>query len=354
MTSQANPSQSNHYVIIGSGVAGNQAAMVLRERETDSRITILTNNRLLFYNRYLLPSLFLGEQDWRRLLAHPPAYYTEQRITVRRDSWVSRIDAAQHLILLRHNETVHYDKLLVASGARGYLPEDLADSRSMIQDFGSYEQAIAMQRALPAGGRVIMLGGDMIGLDLARSLINAGYRVTMITGEFTFWPHQVPDHRRAEFLAALTHMGLELIDGEAQGGVQSVETGANGTPPSARCVLFRDGSGIYGDVVMSFMGLLPSVEFMLGSGIDIERGLLVNTGLQSSDPDIYAAGDVCQIWSPEEQRYRFYYGYQHVKAMGAIAAINMTGGNEPFVSTRDESLRLNALGQVESPFWEYE
>ncbi|MBF0125288.1 MAG: FAD-dependent oxidoreductase [Magnetococcales bacterium] len=341
---------SPHYVIIGSGVAGNHAAELLRDNSPDSRITIITNNQLLFYNRYLLPRIFLGSEDWRDFLAWPASHYNERKIVMRRATWVTSIDPAQRLIMLGHNESIHYDKLLIASGARGYFPEELADYRALIHGFGSYEQAIATKRALPDGGTVVMLGGDMIGLDLARSLIAAGYRVRLVSGEMTFWPHQIADEQRGQFCDAVKAMGIEVIRGDQSGGIRAIEVGASGLP--ARRVLFHDGSDLYGDVVMSFMGLVPAIEFMISSGLDIERGVLVSTTLQSSDPNIYAAGDVCQIWSPEEQRYRFYYGHHNVRAMGIVAAGNMMGASEPFVSTWNESLRLDQQGYIDSPFWE--
>ncbi|MBF0285561.1 MAG: 2-oxoacid:acceptor oxidoreductase subunit alpha [Magnetococcales bacterium] len=148
-----------HYVIIGNGVAGNQAAEVIRDRAPDSRVTILTNSRLLFYNRYLLPRIFLGQEDWRSMLAHPAEHYAQRRIAVRRDCWVTNVDAQRRQITLSHNETIGYDTLLVAAGGRGYLPEELAEFRPLLHGFGSYEQAMTVKRALPEGGTVVMLGG---------------------------------------------------------------------------------------------------------------------------------------------------------------------------------------------------
>jgi 3-phenylpropionate/trans-cinnamate dioxygenase ferredoxin reductase subunit len=351
MTTLPQTAEPHHYVIIGSGVAGNHAAEVLRDREPECRITIVTNNRLLFYNRYLLPQIFLGAGDgWQRFLAYPPQHYMERRMQVRRDTVVTRIDSGRREITFGHGEVIAYDKLLVASGARGYLPEELAEYRALIHPFGSYEQAIAVRRALPDSGTVIMLGGDMIGLDLARSLTQAGHRVVLVTGEFTFWPHTVIPEERDAFCEALERMGIERISNS--GGVDAIEAGAPGR--SARRVVLRDGREIHGDVVLSFMGLVPSVDFMLGSGVDIERGLLVDPTLRTSDPHIYAAGDVCQIWSAEDHGYRFYYGYRNVRAMGELAALNMTGAGQEFVSTRHETLRLDDHGHIDSPFWECE
>ena len=105
---------------------------------------------------------------------------------------------------------------------------------------------------------------------------------------------------------------------------------------------------------MPFCGLMPSLEFMVGAGVDIERGLLVNPRLQTTNSNIWAGGDVCQIWSPEENRYRFYYGWKHVKEMGRVAAFNMTGGDEAVRTYQEDELFLNDKGEIDSPLWEFD
>ncbi|PIV75043.1 MAG: hypothetical protein COW56_03865 [Rhodocyclales bacterium CG17_big_fil_post_rev_8_21_14_2_50_68_7] len=343
---------SRHHIVIGSGVAGSQAAATLREREPDSRISILTLSSLLFYNRYDLPKVFRGVRDWREFLVQPPEYYENNRIGVRRLNRVAAVDSARRVIVLDHKEEVAFDTLLVASGGRGYVPEELTDYRALMHPFSSYTEALRTANALPEGGHAILLGGDMIGLDLARTLIDTGHQVTLIADDHAFWPHEVEDAERAGFLAALDHMGMRVIDGRAAGGIAAVEAGAKGL--SARRVALADGSEVRGDVVMPFFGLTPSVEFMLGSGVDIERGLLVTPGLRTTDEAIWAAGDVCQIWSDEVHRYRFFYGWKNVRAMGELAARNMTGADDPWVSVQDEHLRLTPEGAIHSPFWEYQ
>jgi len=343
----------SHHVVIGSGIAGAQAVATLRARDPDARVTMITLSALHCYKRYDLPRIFRGCRDWRELLAQPPSYYDDQRITVRRATKVANVDTSRGMIQLSHNEEIRFDTLLVASGCRGHLPEELADYKDLIHRFSTFQDAMTVARALPEGGRVIMLGGDMLGLDLARTLIDTGHRVTLIAGEHTFWPHPVTVEQRDRLMGVLHDMGIEVVDGETVGGgIAAIEAGPPGMP--ARRVVFRDGGDRYGDIVMSFFGLVPSVEFMLGAGLDIERGILVNPSLRTTDERIYAAGDVCQIWSDQERSYRFFYGWKNVRAMGDIAARNMTGAAEAFVPAQDEGLAITPEGQIHSPFWEYE
>ena len=344
-------SATRHHVVVGTGVAGNQAARTLRQREPEARVTLVTLSALPFYNRYDLPQVFRGRHDWREFLVEPPASYEEHRIELRRCTRVANVDARRKVVVLAHNEEVPYDTLLVASGGRAHLPEELSEFRPLLDGFGSFEQAMAMRRKLPEGGTVLILGGDMIGLDLARTLVDTGHRVLLHADDHTFWPHQVGFAEGAGLLAALEEMGVEVILASKEGGVASIAAGASGMP--ARRVVLARGREIHADVVLPSMGLVPSVEFMLGSGVDIERGILVSPSLRTTDEAIFAAGDVCQIWSAAEKRYRFFYGWKNVRAMGDLAARNITGESDEFAPTQDETLHVHDGGTIHSPFWEY-
>lgn len=341
-----------HHIVIGSGVAGNQAAETLRERDPESRVSMITVSRLPFFNRYDLPRVFKGERDWRDFIIYPAEYYRRNRINLRRATRVVSVDSFNQTIALRHNETIHFDTLLVASGARTYLPEELAEFRPLLHGFGSFQEAIAAADALPKKGHAILLGGDTIGLDLARTLIETKHRVTLVAGPYTFWPHEVAEAERPSYMQALREIGIDVVDALERGNIAAIGEGAKGL--SARKVIFKDGSELYGDVIMPFFGNVPTLDFMVGSGVDIERGLLVSPNLRTTNENIYAAGDVCQIWTDSEKRYCFYHGWKNVRAMGGLAARNVTGANETWVPTQDEQLHMTADGRIQSPFWEYQ
>jgi NAD(P)H-nitrite reductase large subunit len=340
---------TEHYVIIGNGVAGNEAAYHLRQRDPDSRITIITAGRLLFYSRYELPRLFHEECDWRDFLVNPVEYYVENRINVRRNSFVTHVDAQRKIINLAHKESISYSQLLVASGGATNLPAELSDFAPLLNRFNLYSAACKVRDILPKNGKVVMLGGDVLGLDLARNLINEGYQVILVTTEQTFWPHRVDPDERKLLLGALTDMGVEVFENTK---IEQIQEGAPGM--SARHILLDDGREIFADVVMPFFGLLPAADFMMGSGVDFERGLLVSTNLRTTDPNIWAAGDVCQIWSPEENQYRFYYGWLNVKKMGEIAARNMTGDDIHWETATDHKMYIDENRQIVSPYWEHD
>jgi len=342
-----------HYAIIGSGAAGNEAAWHLRERDPKSKITVITAGKLLFISRYVLPRVLMGEDDWTKLLVNPPEYYDQHRIELRRNTRVVSVDSRRRVLRFQHKEEMSFDKLLVASGGGGYLPESLRQFGPLMQKFTTFGDAIRLRKMLPKKGHVVIIGGDMQGIDLARTLTGMGHRVSLVTEEHMFWPHEVEDEDLPKFIGALNAMGLEVITDRSITAI-GIRGGESGNGNGRKRVTFDHGRDITADAVLPFCGLVPSVDYMVGASVDIERGLLVDPGLKTTDPNIWAAGDVCQIWSPEENHYRFYYGWKNVKLMGRIAAFNMTGGDEAIHTFQDEDLRIKPDGEIDSPFWEYD
>ena len=227
---------TQHHVIIGNGVAGNRAAAVLRERDPDNRITIISIGGLLFYDRYQLPQVFQGKRDWRDYLVYPPEYYEDHRIAVRRKCRVTQVDPTRRMLVLAHREEVGYDNLLIASGGAGYLPPTLADCRPLFHNFTTYRGALATADALPAGGTAIMLGGDILGIDVAQSMAAAGFRVILVPSEQVFWPHKVDAAEQPALFDALRRAGIEVLEA---GAIERIEAPGDGGP--ARSVVFADG-----------------------------------------------------------------------------------------------------------------
>ncbi len=335
-----------HHVIIGSGSAGFGAAMTLRQADEKCRITMITMDSLPFYNRYDLPQVFRGRHDWRELLDVPPAHYDDMDINLRRRSRVVDVDGSKQLITLAHQEDVSYDRLLVCAGGRGYLPENLTGFAGLMHGFGSFEAAMRLYRDLPKGGTAIMIGGDMIGIDLALTLLDTGYNVSLIATPQTFWPHEVTAQERDRLLNALEARGMTVFRNQRPVGVSR-----DAAKKSACCVTLADASEVTGDVVMSFCGLTSSVEFMLKADVDIERGLLVTPQLRTSNDTIWAAGDICQIWHDQEKAYKFYHGWENVRHMGELAARNMSGAHEIFDTDVENRIGIDANGQLSSTFW---
>ena len=183
-----------HHVIIGNGVAGNQAAAVLRERDPDNRITIISIGGLLFYDRYQLPQVFQGKRDWRDFLVYPPEYYEDHRITVRRKCRVTQVDPRRRVLIARASRG---GRLRPAADRERRRRLSAGDARRVPRRCSTASAPTAARSRpptrCPTGGTAIMLGGDILGLDVAQAMAATGHRVILMPSEQTFSPHRVDD-----------------------------------------------------------------------------------------------------------------------------------------------------------------
>ena len=254
---------------------------------------------------------------------------------------------------LAHREEVGYDQLLIASGGGAQLPPRLAEYRPLLHGFTTYRGAIATADALPEGGTAIMLGGDILGIDVAQAMTATGRRVVLVPTEQAFWPHRVEPE-------ALPRAVRGARPGRDRGGRGRVRSSGSRPPGGMRTrrrrrVTLADGrtlDGRGGD------GLLraAAVARLHGSARGSTSSAACWSTRSCAPPtrSIWAAGDVCQIWSAEDNAYRFYYGWRNVKAMGHLAARNMTGAEETFHTFHDETLSVDADGRLHSSFWDYD
>lgn len=334
------------YVLIGNGAAGNRAAELLRERDPDGVITIVSRGTLLQYRRDRLNDLFDGRTDWRDYLVNAPDFYTEKGIRVRRQSTVVKVDADAGSVVFANGEAIGFDKLLVATGGERYLPDDLLDFADQCHFFDSYEEAMTLRRALPDGGRVLILGGDMAAIGLARKLREHGHGVALVPHERSFRPHLVDEAAQGPYLAALEKMGIEVL---APGPIDGIEAADSGS--GAKRVRFAGGGEATADIVLPAYGSVPAVDFMHGTGVEIERGILVGATQRSAKENVWAAGNACQL-EPTEKGIHI-YNRDLVLQMGEVAARDMIGDPlELFEPGYAQELALDADGGLQSIFFD--
>jgi len=320
-----------HYVIIGNGAAGNRAADVLRANAPAARITLISDEFFHFYYRHRLTDYVTGACDETDLVVRPASEYQERRIRLRLGQRVTRVDFQKKLLYLEHMEVVRYSRLLLCAGGRPRLPEVYYACRDCFTVLKTLADARALRRRLGEVARVVIVGGDLISLKVADVLVRLGKQVTFLVDRDAFWPLEADDVVRRELSGQLAAKGIDVV---AEDSLALVEEDR----PSGYRVCTRLGRVIPCDLVGAFFGLVPAVDFLLGSGLDIDRGILVDEHLQTSVPDVFAAGDCAQVYNPEIRNYWVSIGWPNARLLGEVAAINMLGRER-----RADHIPANAL-----------
>jgi nitrite reductase (NADH) large subunit len=306
-----------HYVIIGNGVAGNRAAEVLREGDPEARVTIVSDESQPFYYRHRLRDLVTGAVGEDRLGVRPLSWWTDRRIRLRLGQRVQRIDFGARTIYLAHREKLGYTRLVVCAGSKPRVPETLWASRAHLTVMKTIEDARALRDRFGDVRHVLVAGGDMVSVRTAAAFLKAGRKVTFLVDRDAFWPIEPGPGQRAELAEALRSRGAEVIEDDAVVAVEPVG--------EARDVTLRSGRTVRCDVAGAFFGLVPDIDFLTGSGLDVERGILVDEHLRTSVDGVWAAGDCAQVYNPDLRNWWVSVGWGNAERLGEVAARNVLG-----------------------------
>ena len=308
-----------HVAIIGNGVAGITAARTLRKNDASDRITVISGESDHHWSRPALMYIYMGHMRYQDTKPYQDHFWAKNRIDLIR-GWVTQIDADAKTLLLDGARTVRWDKLLIATGSKpnqfGWPGQDLNRVSGMysLQDMHALEQWTADIR------HGVVVGGGLIGIELAEMLHSRGRHVTMLVRERSYWDNVLPAEESAMVNAVIQQAGIDLRLGEELAKIEGDDTGSV-------CAVHTKNSGerLDAQYVGLTAGVRPNITVCDGSTIETARGILVNDRLQTNHADIYAAGDCAEIVTPEGQRNTIQAVWYTGRFQGECAARNILG-----------------------------
>lgn len=308
---------NEHYVIIGCGPAGVSAAEWLRKQDHSARISILSKEPIPYYKKHNLIHYITGRLKRGDLLVKPYSFYKDNDLHLRLNQKVVSIDPVQKKLHLKHREEITYTKLLITCGANPFIPEYLDSSKTNIHFFHTMLQSIVLKKKIGPRTRIGMVCGDLMDYTAIRSL-DASKLTVYLEG---FWPIRVDtDDMKRIRLSMAKRKHMEVIPDK----VSKVDR-------DHRAFTVRTDKGTVRkvDIFCGSFGLKPDLDFLLSSGIEFEKGILVNEFMKTNIDDIYAAGDCAQIYNPRSKDYWLSLGWKNAVHSGRTAAKNILGMKTP-------------------------
>jgi nitrite reductase (NADH) large subunit len=331
-----------HCVIIGNGPAANRAAFTLKELAPNLRVTMFGREVEGIHKPQLLPDYIAGKILERELWLTPLEVYKECGINIRLGQEVVRVDAGKRHLLLTHKEVVPFTGLIIAVGGKPRIPEPLQVFTDLMLTLKKPADARAWIHKLSQIESVMLVGGDLTSLVFAKALLSLGKRVTFLLDEDSFWPVQFNRDIEREVARRLIHRGAEVLEGEKLRRVTRVGEHALDCTTDQRTL--RVGA------LGAFFGLVPDVKFLSRSGLDIDRGILVDEHLKTLFEGIYAAGDCAQVYHPELRDYWVSIGYQNALSLGRVAALNLSGGRLEAEPSAESIFKIGDIA-VNTSWW---
>ncbi|NGX83474.1 NAD(P)/FAD-dependent oxidoreductase [Aequorivita sp. KMM 9714] len=282
-----------HIVIIGNGISGITAARHIRKL-SDKKITIISAETEYFFSRTALMYVYMGHMRWQDIEPYESWFWEKNRLELKK-AYVERVDTDNKTLFFKEGGSINYDKLIIASGSVtntfGWEGLDLNGVQGLVnkQDLETLEKNAPNNKVCP---HAVIIGGGLIGVEMAEMLRTRDIKVTMLVREEGFWANVLPKPE-AEMISQhiishgvnLKHLSnLDKIIGDADGNVKAVIT--------------KEGEEIPCSIVGITTGVKPNISFLKNSKIETDRGILVNRKLETNIKDVYAIGDCAQQREP--------------------------------------------------------
>jgi 3-phenylpropionate/trans-cinnamate dioxygenase ferredoxin reductase component len=284
---------STTFVIVGGGLAGAKAVEALRDNGFDGKIILYAAESYLPYERPPLSKEYLaGKKSLTDFTVHNSDWYLDHNVDLRLGSPVSRVDTGAHTVGLRDETTVHYDKLLLATGSASRRPPIPGSDADGVHYLRSYDEAELLDSVLTEGSSLAVVGAGWIGLEVTAAARQRGVEVTVV--EAAKQPLVAALGETVGEVFAILHRD-HGVDLRLEAQVEEILT-ADGTATGLR---MRDGSTVAADAVLVAVGAKPNIELAEQAGLSMgDGGVLVDASLRTSDPDIFAVGDIAAAEHP--------------------------------------------------------
>ena len=327
---------SHGIVIIGSGFAARQLVKNLRKQDSQVAITVIAADSIDEYSKPDLSHVISLRQRADEMTRQSAGEFAEQyNVRLFPYTWIKEIDANARVVKSTDNQW-SYDKLVLATGASAFIPP--VAGRELMLTLNSQLEYRACESQLFDARRVLIVGGGLIGSELAMDFTRAGKFVTLVDNAASILASLMPPEVSSRLQHRLTDMGVHLL---LKSQLLSLEQTANGI----RANFDRDRY-VDVDAVISATGLRPETALARSAGVEVNRGIVVDSTLKSSNPDIYALGDCAEI---DGQLLPF---LQPIQISAMTLAKNLLGGNAPLklpamlVKVKTPELPLHLAGDT--------
>ncbi|HUU37760.1 MAG TPA: FAD-dependent oxidoreductase [Candidatus Desulfaltia sp.] len=273
-------------VIIGNGLAGTMAAKTMRELDTEVEVLIFAEERYPYYPRPNLIEYVAGKMPYERVFAFSEGWHVRQKIDIRLGFPVRKIHPRSREIELEEGRRESYDRLLIANGSSSFIPPIKGADKRGVFSLRTLDDAQAILDYLQGHRQVVVIGGGLLGLEIARAIRSRGAEVEVVEFFDRLLPRQLDVQGASLLRSQIESQGIRI-----RLGVATEEILGAGEMKGLR---LKGGHEVNGDMAVFAAGVRPNLGLPQDAGLATDRGLVVDDRLRTSHPQVFAAGDSIQ------------------------------------------------------------
>lgn len=306
-----------HIAIIGNGISGVTAARHIRKL-SDHKITLISAETEHFFSRTALMYVYMGHMKQEHVKPYEDHFWSKNRIDLK-FGYVSKVDANNKKLVFDNQEELEFDDLIIACGSKpnkfGWKGQDLDG----VQGLYSWQDLELMGKNSVNCERAVIVGGGLIGVEMAEMFLSRGIKVTFLVREKRFWGSVLP---KEEGELVSRHIISHHVDLRFETELEEIIPDENGR---AKAIRTNDGEEIICQFVGLTAGVGPNVDFLNGGSVDLNRGVLVNEFLETNIPNVYSIGDCAEFHQHPTGRRNMEQVWYTGKMMGETVAQTICG-----------------------------
>ncbi|MBI4972352.1 MAG: NAD(P)/FAD-dependent oxidoreductase [Candidatus Omnitrophica bacterium] len=305
------------FVIIGNSAAGISAAEAIRQKDKQSKITVISDEDYPAYCRCLISYYLAAEVKEDKILYRPENFYKENNIELLLNKKVNSVDPKKNRILCEDKTQVAFDALLIATGASPKFPEMPGIKKRGVFGLRTIKDAKEIDGLLPVTKGACVLGGGLVGLKAAYALRKRNLEVKVIIKSKQVLSQMLDSVAAAIVARRLEENGIELVFGQ-----EVTEIIGNG---EIRAVKLESGKALACALIVVGKGVEPNIDLVKGTAIKVNEGIIADNFLTTNIPNIYTAGDVCESFDLTLGSHTINALWPLAVEQGRIAGLNMAG-----------------------------
>ncbi len=311
------------YVIVGASAAGIGAVEAIREVDPVGTLTIISEEPCPQYSRPMISDFVSGKADFQKMKFRTDEFWKENNVEALTGKKATALNLNEKSIQLESGEKVSYEKLLIATGGKPFIPKMEGSEKDGLFTFTTMKdaQSLAAKISNINAKTAVVIGAGLIGISVTEALVKLGLKVTIVELQDKILSLLL-DAKASDLLeAVIKKAGVSIVTGQS---VQKI-TGKPCNNAAVGGVILAKGEQVLCDLVVVAIGVVPRTELVIGTTIKTNRGIVVDNLMQTNVPDVYASGDVAEAYDFITNQNRLLPLWPLAVLEGQIAGYNMAG-----------------------------
>jgi NAD(P)H-nitrite reductase large subunit len=316
------------YVIVGACAAGIGAVEAIREIDPKGEITVISEEQCSHYSRPMISDFVSGKADLNKMKTRDDQFWQKNKVNMLTGKKAVLLNIEEHTIGLDDGNKISYEKLLLATGGKPFVPKMEGQDKEGVYTFTNIADAERLAQKINNGSakNAVVIGAGLIGISVTEALMKRGVKVSIVELQDKILSLLL-DPRASDIVEAVVRKaGVNIITGQS---VQKI-TGKPDNDHEVGGVLLTKGDQVPCDMVIVAIGVIPRTELVVGTPVKINRGIIVDSCMRTNIPDIYASGDVAETYDFILNQNRLLPLWPLAVLEGKVAGYNMAGKNTDY------------------------